>query len=98
MIAVSGGLRKVPQWHNCKFLLDLGRLRVVSITDCVQGVTDKAVFKCGIHDRESREHKGKREEKSLMSFVGKQSSGDQPSVKSGWREARVPEGKAKGIV
>jgi hypothetical protein len=41
---------------------------------------------------------GKREEKSLMSFVGKQSSGDQPSVKSGWREARVPEVKAKGIV
>jgi hypothetical protein len=98
MNAVSGGLRKVPQWRNCKFLLDLGRLRVVSITDCVQGVTDKQFLSAAFMIVNPASTKGKREEKSLMSFVGKQSSGDQPSVKSGWREARVPEGKAKGIV
>jgi len=33
-----------------------------------------------------------------MSFLVKQSSGDQPSLKSGWREARIPKvEKAKGI-
>ena len=30
------------------------------------------------------------EKSNKMSFAVKQSSGDQPSVKSGWREARIP--------
>jgi hypothetical protein len=86
---------------------------VVSITDCVQGVTKSCIS--GIHDRESREHIGKREVsevkgfrkrilklrevKNRMSFTEEQSSGDQPSLESGWREARVPEvyRKAEGI-
>jgi hypothetical protein len=71
---------------------------VVRITDCVQGVTDKQYFSAAFMTVNPASTKGKREEKSLMSFAGKQSSGDQPSVKSGWREARVPEVKAKGIV
>jgi len=47
--------------------------------------------------RESREHKG-TEKSTRMSFLVKRSSGDQPSLKSGWREARIPKvEKAKGI-
>jgi hypothetical protein len=36
------------------------------------------------------EKKSKREVEILMSFVVKQSSGDQPNVKLGWKEARIP--------
>ena len=45
MDAESARSGSVSDGRNCNFLLDLDSLRVVSITDCVQGVTDKAVFR-----------------------------------------------------
>jgi hypothetical protein len=71
---------------------------VLSITDCVQGVTEAVgQFLGGIHDRESREHIRKTRSQTKMSLVVQQSSGDQPNVMSGWREARIPRFKAEGI-
>jgi hypothetical protein len=47
--------RRVVLGCNYNFLLDLDRPEVLSITDCVQGVTEKK-FPGGIRNRESREH------------------------------------------
>src|SRR5580693_328800 len=48
--------RRVVLRCNYNFLLDLDRPEVLSITDCVQGVTEKEVSG-GIRNRGSREHK-----------------------------------------
>jgi hypothetical protein len=48
--------RRIVLGCNYNFLLDLDRPEVLSITDCVQGVTEKEVSG-GIRNRGSREHK-----------------------------------------
>jgi hypothetical protein len=77
-------------------LLDLGRPRVLSITDCVQGVTENSVLDAAfmtVNPASTERKRSRIREKStakMMSLVVTAVERRSASVKSGWKEARIP--------